>query len=643
MGSITGIRAVIGTAGHVDHGKTSLVKALTGIDTDTLAEEKRRGVSINLGFAHLDFDEGSRTLRAAVVDVPGHEKFIRNMLAGVTGIDMALFAVAADDGIMPQTKEHFDIIRFLGVKNAIFAITKCDIAGPDRIREVEAGVCALIKATPLEGSPIARVSSVTGDGVKELKGLLKERLRTKGAGTGGFFRLPVDRAFSVQGFGAVVTGTVAEGAVKKGDSAVCFPSGKPVKIRGLQSLHLDADTAFAGQRAALNLSGVSHASIERGAVVVSPELAASVRHGAMRVDCLFEFRKGVNAATQIKPSKKLRLFHQTSEADVTLRLINDAAGVKDKAFGRLFLKKPLIMLRGDRFILRDTSTNATVGGGLVLLPYFSSRLAPKLNAALVMPGEGATDAEILRYAMLDKGLGLDKDGLSLMLNKTAKELERLFEDKTSYVSAEFALFGGHAVNLKMAEGAKTALLDALRNYHSRRPLEIGMNEEALLKALRLKPPEILKAVLDALVKERLVKREAGFVALASHSATLAGADADIERAINRLFPKTGLACVPADDINRIAFKNADVKRVLAHLQKTGAVVRLNENAFMHGKAVQEARVKLTDYLKAAGSIKAGEFRDLLGCGRKLAIELLEYFDKERITLRNGDIRTLRGA
>ncbi|MEK7773152.1 MAG: selenocysteine-specific translation elongation factor, partial [Deltaproteobacteria bacterium] len=272
------ISCIIGTAGHVDHGKTTLVKALTGIDADRLVEEKKRGLTIDIGFAHIDIEgeaPGS-VIRAAIVDVPGHERFIKNMLAGVSGIDLVLFVVAADDGIMPQTREHLDIVRMLGIKNGIFVITKSDLADSGRAAEVGRDIEALIGDTALRGSPVIEVSSVTGAGMEGLKRLIRDgALKSRRLKGSGFFRLPVDRSFIVKGFGTVVTGTVASGTVKQGSDLRVFPSGAKVRIRGIQSLYLSTESVSAGERAALNLSGVSHDEIERGFMLVSPELFAS--------------------------------------------------------------------------------------------------------------------------------------------------------------------------------------------------------------------------------------------------------------------------------------------------------------------------------------------------------------------------------
>ena len=316
---------VIGTAGHIDHGKTSLVAALTGVDTDRLPEEKRRGLSIDLGFAAIDLGDDASPMCAGLIDVPGHERFIKNMLAGATGIDVALFCVAADDGIMPQTREHFEIIRLLGVKEAVFAITKSDCVSTERADEVAQAITELTRQTALTGSPIIPVSSKTGTGIGGLKGLLREAaLRAVRADTldNGLFRLPIDRSFHVKGFGTVVTGTVASGSITKGSQLICYPSGAVVKVRGIESLHAAVDSVRAGQRAAINITTASDTDTSRGVMLVSPELGPFVEAALKRptyAECSFEFIRDVDLKNG---RRRFKAHHLTAESNVTIRLSN---------------------------------------------------------------------------------------------------------------------------------------------------------------------------------------------------------------------------------------------------------------------------------------------------------------------------------
>ncbi len=643
MPSIDKISAVIGTAGHIDHGKTSLVKALTGIDADRLAEEKRRGVTIDIGFAHFDFVGPSGQVRAAIVDVPGHERFIRNMLAGTTGVDMALFVVAADDGVMPQTREHLDIIHLLGVKRGIFVITKSDLADPSRLDLVRAEVSALIKNTTLAGSPIVAASAATGSGIKELKRLIIDTLVREERGINGYFRLPVDRSFAVKGFGTVVTGTVASGQVNKGEEVLCYPGGYAIKIRGIQSLYLDRETISSGERAALNISGVGHKEIMRGAVLISPELkpfidSASVE-GPWHVDCFFEFLSGAPVLSR----SSLKVHHLTDESLATVRFFGRKEAVKgERVMGRLTLNRPLLMLKGDRFILRDPSVNRTIGGGVVYLPYLSKGLMPGAGKVKWTGASEDDGVEETLQRLLDGNIGCEISSATLMLNLgKAGFLKIVSESKT------FGTLGAYAVDLNRAQEVKRLVLETVAAYHSKNPTEAGIKEDALYKAVEgaakgrsKNNAPILKEIVEAMVFEKSLKRDSGRFAVSSHRTISTGADQKVEEAILKLFAG-GFSAPVVEDIRALPFPRVDLDKMIAYLQREGVIVKLKEGTFISKNNLEAAKAGLAEHIKASGSIKASEFRDILGCGRKLAIEVLEYFDKERVTLRKGDIRTLR--
>lgn len=653
------IACVIGTAGHIDHGKTTLVKALTGIDTDTLAEEKKRGVSINLGFAHLDLSLGGESVRAAIVDVPGHERFIKNMLAGVTGIDLVLFTVAADDGVMPQTLEHLDIVRLLGIKKGIFAITKSDLVDADRIEEVRGEIRTLLSATGLDASPIVAVSATTGKGLADLKSLIiKEVTEAPRPFSGPFFRLPVDRSFPIKGFGTVVTGTVASGTASKGSEVVCYPTGSRLKIRGMQSLYLDAETVAEGQRAALNISGAGYGEIERGFVLTTPELSLCLDHAdygrngrPLHVDCLIEFAgpRGPGPDRLSKKRSMVKVHHLTDETLATLiiRQGEERSSGGEKVWGRLILKKPLLMLRGDRFIIRDPSRNMTIGGGVVRLPYYSKELVRKFDQT-VFSGQKEVDLsrrvdEVLDDLIGVTGLGFEINSVCTILNMTEKALLDSIGEQGRFVAS-----GGFIISVERLSALKKDLTAAVLEFNRTNPMEPGISESALLKNTRgrvsqgipkARVAELFRVVVDALVVDKILKVEDGYYSLASHKSASSGSE-PAEKALLSLFAKPFVPVALAD-IHSLSAGRAAVDKVLAYLQRAGVVVRLKEGIFISGADVARARVQLTEYLRSNGSIKAAEFRDLLGCGRKLAIEILEYFDRERVTQRNGDIRTLR--
>ncbi|MBI1911153.1 MAG: selenocysteine-specific translation elongation factor [Deltaproteobacteria bacterium] len=650
MANIEHITCIIGTAGHIDHGKTSLVKALTGIDTDRLKEEKKRGVSIDLGFAYIDLEGSSGKMRAALIDVPGHERFIKNMLAGVTGIDFVLFVIAADDGVMPQTREHLDIVRLLGVKKGIFVITKSDLVGLERITEVRGEIEDLISPTHLTGSPILSASVLTGKGLPELKELIKATaVDTKRLLEKGFFRLPVDRSFVVKGFGTVVTGTVASGSVSKGEEVICFPTGQSVKVRGIQSLFLSTDSVSSGQRAAVNISGVNHKDIERGFLLSTPELKPFADNASLEgnrfVDCTFEFIKAEGRKAPVKNRSTLKVHHLTGE---TLAKVHFAGGLKEampgeKISGRLIFKKPLLMLRGDRFILRDPSVNSTIGGGVVEFPYLSKWLLPKLNRVNPQVSTDESLDDTLLKLLPVSGLGLYIKTISLMLNMPVGELsETLKSSKAFFESGEFI------IHKNRHEAFKKEMLDKLSAFHKEKPMEAGLNEDAILKDFKKsfsgldagKAIEFFKYSLDKFINERLIKREGTAISLLSHTLASKGDESKVENAIMGLFSDE-FTPPNIEDIRKLPFDRKEVERVLAFLQRAGVLVKLKEGSFLKRVALNMAKDKMAEHIKAKGSIRAAEFRDLLGCGRKLAIEILEYFDKERVTLRQGDIRTLR--
>ncbi len=656
MAPVIRTSCIIGTAGHIDHGKTALVKALTGMDTDRLAEEKKRGVSIDLGFAHMDVPDGrGGVLRAGLVDVPGHERFIKNMLAGTTGMDLVLFVVAADDGVMPQTREHLDIVRLLGIPRVIFVITKTDLVTPQRVDEVKNELSTLVSGAgaSIEASSVMTVSAVTGDGIEALKELIRRELvDAPGERAEGFFRLPVDRSFAVKGFGTVVTGTIAGGEVKKGATVVLYPGGVEVKVRGIQSMHDEADSARAGQRAALNISGVNHRDVHRGCVLTAPELApfsvSGSRRGAARVvDCLFEFTSAFVPSTRSR-GRLLKVHHLTDETLAVVQLPGGAAP-GGRAWGRLLLRKPLLMLRGDRFILRDPSINATVGGGAVFIPYLTRDAVPAVTKTAYPStlDPGAASAAGALETLLEARPGFEADTLSLMLNVRPARLAELIVDYTGNAGGAVTL-GGYVVDAQKAVGMQKAVTDALSAFHREHPGLPGAATDALYVLARRSFTGLSKTAGTGLLREVLAAGEAGGVfksrgglfSLAPHSPALSGVDAEIERALSSLL-SGGLKPQTPEQIAALGFRKPDVDRVIAYMLRTGSAVRIKEGTFLSGEAVKDARGKLVSFIRANGSIKAAEFRDLAGCGRKLAIEILEYFDKEKVTLRSGDVRTLR--
>ena len=572
------LTCTIGTAGHIDHGKTALVRALTGMDTDSLVEEKRRGISIDLGFAHMDVQTGRGPARIAIVDVPGHERFIRNMLAGATGIDLALVCVAADDGVMPQTREHIEIVRLLGIRSAIFVITKADLATEELLKAVKRDIEAIIKVKgdALSGSAVCFTSTRTGQGIEELKALIAGHVESTVRDSDDIpFRLPIDRSFAIKGFGAVVTGTVASGSIKKGDEAMIFPGRALVRVRGMQSTHTDAHIARPGQRVALNLSGVEHKDIRRGFMVCSKELDAffdALPADRFQADCLIELVEGVSPDRDGKSLANVKAHHFTAESLASVRFVGTSDSHQKAVLGRLYLKTLMPMLRGDRFILRDPARNMTIGGGTVVLPYPARHLAPRLSDAGFLYNNAQPDVV---HGLLDRVVAIDLATLGLMLNMRAPE---------KVLTGFFKVIGSYSVSNKWAEEIERKMLEALSAHHAAHPVEAGLNEQTLYTAARLKDRgnELLAAVLASLVERKVLKKDGHLVAMASHSSVLelSGVDADIEAVLRVIIVADGFGHIGTDALAKLPFKDNDVKRVLGYLQKTGVLVKLKEGSYI---------------------------------------------------------------
>jgi len=662
----------IGTAGHIDHGKTALIKALTGMDTDRLKEEKERGISIDLGFAYFDLPDGTR---CGIVDVPGHERFIKNMLAGATGIDLVLFVVAADDGIMPQTREHLEIMHLLRVGRGVFVITKIDLVDKGRVNEVAGEIKGLVKDTCLEGSPIVPVSSLTGEGIEDLKmAIVEEAKEVTPKPEGRFFRLPIDRSFSIKGFGTVVTGTVISGVVKKGDEVYILPEGIKARIRGIQSHYQTIEEVTVGQRAAINLTGISHNDIERGDVLtdLGTDLKSVPIEGVTQALVSFEFLNSVEKP--LKNRARLKLHHLTNETIATVVFaplespaifcggdgMNESsipfkrAGSKapsfltgftgmsevkggERVYGRIRLMQPLVMMRGDRFILRDPSINKTIGGGRVLLPSpILHPLSLKPEVYQILDGD---DLPAILTTLLSRvdSFGLDAKAIRFSLNLSGTDMASLIESTKGVV-----VFGDYVVLKKRVEDVRDRLIQTLGAYHRERPGDIGVEEEHLHRTIKI-PQPILQGIMDGLIKEGRVSRRGNLFHLSSHRPMVKGVDKEIEEGVLGLFLGRGIAMLRKGEVFQAlpTYKRGDVERVFEGLVKRGILVRVAEDGFLSSETIEMARARFVELIKERGRVKASEFRDALGCGRKLAIEVLEYFDKERFTLRQGEFRTIR--
>jgi selenocysteine-specific elongation factor len=631
---------IIGTAGHIDHGKTSLVKALTGQDTDRLAEEKARGISIELGFAHFDLPDGTQ---AGVVDVPGHERFIRHMLAGAHGIDLVLFTVAADDGVMPQTEEHLDIVHLLGVRRAIFVITKADLVSEARICEVEEEVAALVAGTVLDGSPAVPFSAVSGRGLEELRARIGDVVRSEAKATrNGYFRLPVDRVFVMQGHGVVVTGTAIAGEVRVGDHVRCLPGGQVFRVRSLQVHGRSVGIATWGQRVAMNLTGQEKASIERGHVICHEKIADATT----RFDARIEVRP--TAARGLENHQRVRVHLGAAERIARLILLEarDRVGPRESAFCQLVLVEPLLALRGDRFVIRDGTAQRTLGGGVVLQPWAPRhrRTEPRLREKLAtLAGDDA--AAIVRVFLEDS------ERFAVPLGPVAQFLDTTEDHAAARLEAMTDLraltFDGERLFTTPAKWDRLtdAVTSSLREFHREQPLQPGREMEDLReRRAGAVAPRLFRAVVDRLVAERVIARDGSLLRLPDHVVRLREDEQGMAGRIRSLLEQAPLMPPDVKQIARdLGVAPAKLAEVLRVLERERAIVRVSPDLYFPSASIDRVKAELRQHLSERSEITPATFRDLFGTTRKYAIPLLEYLDREGVTIRVGDSRRLKRA
>jgi selenocysteine-specific elongation factor len=631
---------VIGTAGHIDHGKTALVKALTGQDTDRLKEEKARGISIELGFAHFDLPDGTQ---AGVVDVPGHERFIRTMLAGAHGIDLALFAVAADDGVMPQTEEHVDIVHLLGVPHAIFVITKVDLAPATRLVEVEEEIAVLAAGTAYEHSPVVPVSVVTGHGLERLRAEIATVLHGGRARPDqGSFRLPVDRAFVLQGHGLVVTGTALSGEVRAGDRLRCRPGGQELRVRRVQVHGAPVDAARSGQRVALNLSGNERPPVERGDVLCDEALTIT----SSRFDAWLEVRP--SSGGPLRNHQRVRVHLGTAErfGRVVLLGSHDALPPKGAGYCQIVVSEPWLVMRGDHVIVRDETARRTIGGGVVIHPWAARHRKAEagLEETLARLHHGTITDALATLVGSGDGVAMPLAPLCQFVNRpaaaVAAELARMPGVRAIELEGE-TLYTTAATWRRLEDG----LLDALRRFHAAHPMAAGMEMEAARDATPGRPPpRVFRALADELLRANRVAREASLVRLASHVVQVSGDVRELSGTIAALLGRTPLS---PPDLKQLEAESgaggARLLEVLRLLERDGRVVRVSPELYVSRTALDGLKADLRAHGAGTGDITPAWFRDRFGTSRKYAIPLLEYLDREGVTLRVGNGRRLRPA
>jgi selenocysteine-specific elongation factor len=627
---------IVGTAGHIDHGKSALVEALTGTHPDRLAEEKRRGITIDLGFAFLE----ENGVRFGFVDVPGHERFVSNMLAGAAGVDLVLVVIAADESIKPQTREHFDICRLLGVKRGVVALTKSDLVDADMLELVRLEIEDFLRGSLLERASIVPVSSKTGAGLAELKKALHDvATQATGKDAASYFRLPIDRAFAMKGFGAVVTGTMISGSIGAGDEVELLPKGERLRVRGVQSGGRTVERAFAGQRTAVNLAGIEHTAVNRGMTLAS----LGRFHATRRIDVRLEM---LGSAPKLKQRARVHFHAGTAEtiAEIHLYGSNEIAPGKS-ALAQLRLQNEALVLAGDRFIVRQFSPVITIGGGVVLEPLARRAvLRDSERAAFLEVLERGNHEEIVAATTERMVLGL---GMEEIVARTGWP-EEVIRDAAEKLAARGAakivaieplfLVGGKAF-----EDVRRKIAERVERFHKENPLLPGIAREDLRASLgRRVRAETFRAALEELAAQKRLDVQGELVKRAGAEIALQPEEARAKEQIERAFAEAGLA-VPAvkEVLAKLPLETKRAEKLLQILLREKNLIRVTQELIFHRDALAQLRERLTVHRKSKGErLSVPVFKEMAGISRKYAIPLLEYLDRERVTRRAGDERVI---
>jgi selenocysteine-specific elongation factor len=627
---------IIGTAGHIDHGKTALVKALTGIDADRLEEEKRRGITIDLGFAHMNLaGANSEPLHLGFVDVPGHERFVRNMLAGVGGIDLVLLVIAADESIKPQTREHFDILQLLGVRRGITVLTKSDAVDAETLDVVRLEVEEFLRGTFLEApqSPIVAVSALSGAGLEVLKrAIVSTAAGAQPRDSNALARLPVDRVFTMKGFGTVVTGTLISGTIRRDEELEVFPSGRKVRVRGVQVHGQASDAAVAGQRTALNLVGASTEDLSRGMTLAPPETYTTTR----RVDVQLSLLQ--SAPRSLKSRTRVHFHSNTMEtvAEIALHGVKQLAP-GSQGFARVKLPDAALLLPGDRFILRQFSPVVTIGGGVVLDSAPIPRMT-ELESFLQVLAAGDPEA-MLKARIARRGpagistsrliaeTGWTKNFLDKQLAQTVKERRVL-------------RIGDLFVDAPAMARLQQAIVSSVEGFHRKNSLVSGIAKESLREQVNA-PSEVFSAALDLLVQEKKIAVAGDVVRLPGHGVVMKDEEAESKKKIEDAFAVAGLK-VPAlhEVIAGLKVDKIRAQKIVTLLLRDKMLVKISDELVFHRSALEELRRLVAAQKLKSPKMDVAKFKELTGVSRKYAIPLLEYLDRERVTRRVGDSREI---
>ncbi|BBO88212.1 selenocysteine-specific translation elongation factor [Desulfosarcina ovata] len=630
---------ILGTAGHIDHGKTSLIKAVTGTNTDRLKEEQKRGITIELGFASLDLPSGRHL---GIVDVPGHEKFVKNMVAGATGIDIVTMVIAADEGVMPQTREHMEICTLLGIKYGLVVLTKIDMVDEEWLELVTEDIRDFTRGTFLEEAPIVPVSSMSGQGIPrfiEKLDTLSENVPERASS--GLFRLPVDRVFSMKGFGTVITGTLISGKINVGETIMIYPSKITSKVRGLQVHNQGREMAEAGMRTAINFQGLEKAAINRGEIIARENTLTPSYMVDLELLYLSSNRKPMKNRTQVR-------FHTgTSETMGNLILLDREDLLPgDTCPAQIRLDEPVSLIRDDRFVIRSYSPVRTIGGGKVLnpIPAKHKRFQQEIIDGLMDLVESDAKAIIDYQARMAGPAGVTFADLLLMTNQPEKALTtttaNLLNSQTIVlVDKDNRTY----VHLAVFDQLKTLSHDVLEQYHQRNPLKPGISKEELKsKFPRKANAKLFTQVLNRMIKDQQLVLEDDTVRLAAHTVSLQVDQEVVKQQIADIYRKSGLTPPYFREITADLEMDAKSARgVLELLIGEGVLIKVKEDLYYDSRVIEKLKKKLVAHILEKGEISTPEFKDMTGASRKYVIPLIEHFDATNVTIRVGDIRKLR--
>ncbi len=636
---------IVGTAGHIDHGKTALVRALTGTDADRLPEEKARGITIDIGFAELEVGD----VHFGFVDVPGHERFIKNMLAGASGIDVVMLVIAADEGVMPQTREHFEICRLLGLTHGVVVLTKRDMVDDEMLELARLDAAELVAGSFLDDAPVVAVSSITGVGIDELTETLAGLASGKGERSDDVRAtfLPIDRSFTVKGFGAVVTGTLAHGEIAEGTELELLPGQRRARVRGLHTHGRSVKAAHAGQRTAINLGGIDHSALSRGMAVAEPDVLRPTQIFDAEVELLGD------APRPMRSRQRVRIHIGTAEILARVFVMNAAGEIPAGEVGHVQfrLESPVACAMADRFIIRSYSPQRTIGGGKVFVPHAEKHKRRDIPAAVAMIDSlKATVDDRAKIAAIFMDAG-GENGISI--------LELRAQTGWKQGAAEIALAecvaaggaingGGRFVAVSQFDALKTRVLDRINRFHRADPLARGISRETLREqGFRYVPPEVFDSLLALLISDGKLVGEKDLVRFAGHQTEMSADEKAVSGSISSTLRDAKLEPPKLSDVIAEAIKGtmvspASAQKLVRLLLGSGAMTMVTDEYYFDVEAINELKAGLRSYADTSAdrTIDVARFKEIAGVSRKYAIPLLEYFDRERVTIRAGDKRVI---